>query len=189
MVRPKNTRKVLDNPGVNIFKPAGVRISGQETIILTIDEYEAVRLADFEGLYQESAAEKMEISRQTFGRILDTAHFKISDALVNGKILKIEGGEIIMSDKRVFKCYSCEHTWELDYGGGRPSACPKCGSQNFHRIDEDAGRGRGRGGGGAGMGRNRGGGGAGGGGGGGGRGRGLRCGVQIEEKRSEKEDA
>jgi predicted DNA-binding protein (UPF0251 family) len=63
-----------------------------EAVNLTVDEFEAVRLADLEGLYQENAAEKMRISRQTFGRILDSAHKKIADALVNGKALSIEGG-------------------------------------------------------------------------------------------------
>ena len=64
-----------------------------EAVNLTVDELEAVRLADLEGLYQEAAAEKMRISRQTFGRILESAHKKIADALVNGKALSIQGGE------------------------------------------------------------------------------------------------
>ncbi len=184
MARPKNTRKVLDKPGYGVFKPAGVRIAGLDKVNLTIDEYEAVRLADLEGFYQENAAERMNISRQTFGRILDAAHFKIADALVNGKVLKIEGGEITMAEKRVFKCYSCDHSWDLDFGGGPPSGCPNCKSMNFHRIDVDAGRGNK----GGGMGRKRGMG-AGGGGfrvDGGGQGRGMRCGVRIEEKRRQK---
>jgi predicted DNA-binding protein (UPF0251 family) len=63
-------------------------------INLTIDELEAIRLADLEGLYQEQAAQKMNVSRQTFGRIIETAHKKIADALVNGKALLIEGGSI-----------------------------------------------------------------------------------------------
>jgi predicted DNA-binding protein (UPF0251 family) len=65
-----------------------------EVVNLTVDELEAVRLADLEGLYQEAAAEKMRISRQTFGRILESAHKKIADALVNGKALSIEGGDV-----------------------------------------------------------------------------------------------
>jgi len=61
---------------------------------LTFDEIEAVRLADLEGLYQEDAAKKMKVSRQTFGRIIESAHKKIADALVNGKALSIKGGPI-----------------------------------------------------------------------------------------------
>ena len=68
-----------------------------ERVILTDDELEAVRLADVEQLYQEQAAEKMGISRQTFGRIIESAHKKIGDALVNGKALCIEGGAVTHS--------------------------------------------------------------------------------------------
>ncbi len=63
-----------------------------EQVALTIDEFEALRLADLEGLYQEQAAEQMNVSRQTFGRILEVAHKKVADALVHGKALSIEGG-------------------------------------------------------------------------------------------------
>ena len=69
-------------------------MSALELVTLTFDEIEALRLGDLEGLYQEQAAEKMNVSRQTFGRIIDSAHKKIADALVNGKALSIEGGNI-----------------------------------------------------------------------------------------------
>ncbi len=65
-----------------------------EEVTLTVDEFEAIRLADLEGLYQADAAEKMNISRQTLGRILESAHKKIADALVHGKALLIKGGPI-----------------------------------------------------------------------------------------------
>lgn len=68
-----------------------------QTVNLTIDEIEAVRLADHQGLYHQDAAEKMNVSRQTFGRILDGAHKKIADALVNGKALSIEGGNFSLN--------------------------------------------------------------------------------------------
>lgn len=61
-----------------------------EEITLELDEFEAIRLKDHEGLYQDAAAEKMKISRQTFGRILESAHKKIAEALVNGKAIRIE---------------------------------------------------------------------------------------------------
>jgi predicted DNA-binding protein (UPF0251 family) len=63
-----------------------------EEVNLALDELEAVRLADLEGLYQENAAKKMNISRQTFGNIIERAHRKIADVLLNAKALKIEGG-------------------------------------------------------------------------------------------------
>ncbi len=63
-----------------------------EEVNLTLDEFEAIRLADLEGLYQEDAAKKMNISRQTFGNIIESAHKKIADSIVNAKALKIKGG-------------------------------------------------------------------------------------------------
>ena len=81
-------------PQANFYKPRGVPLAALQYTTLTVDELEAIRLADFEGLYQEQAAEKMNVSRQTFGRILESAHKKIADALVNGKALLIKGGSV-----------------------------------------------------------------------------------------------
>ena len=92
MPRPRQCRRVAYLPQVTFYKPRGIPLSTLQQVNLTFDELEAVRLADFEGLYQEQAAEKMGISRQTFGRIIESAHKKIADALVNGKALSIKGG-------------------------------------------------------------------------------------------------
>ena len=96
MPRPRRFRRVGCQPVSNFYKPRGIPLSSLEIVNLTVDELEAVRLADMEGLYQEQAAEKMNVSRQTLGRILESAHKKIADALVNGKALSIEGGQIEM---------------------------------------------------------------------------------------------
>jgi predicted DNA-binding protein (UPF0251 family) len=114
-----------------------------EEVVLTVDECEAIRLADFEGLYQEQAAERMNVSRQTFGRIIESAHKKVAEALIKGKALKIEGGEVEMSPMRKFKCYDCRHDWELSHGTGRPGNCPSCKSTNIHRAEDDRGYARG----------------------------------------------
>jgi len=132
-------------PESNYFKPRGIPLTMLEEIILTVDEFEAIRLADLEGLYQEQSAEKMNVSRQTFGRIIESAHKKVAEALVRGKALKIEGGEFEMAAMRKFKCYDCQHTWELSYGTGRPGNCPSCKSGNIHRAEEDRGYARGLG--------------------------------------------
>jgi predicted DNA-binding protein (UPF0251 family) len=145
MGRPKNCRRVGFLPGSRYFKPRGVPLSVLEEVILTVDEFEAVRLADFEGLYQEQAAEKMDVSRQTFGRIIEAGRKKVAEALVKGKALKIEGGEIEMPEMRRFRCHDCQHPWELPYGIGRPSECPCCKSGNIHRAQEDRGHGSGLG--------------------------------------------
>jgi predicted DNA-binding protein (UPF0251 family) len=139
MGRPKTCRRVRFLPDSRYFKPRGIPLSALEEILLTVDECEAIRLADFEGLYQEQAAEKMAVSRQTFGRIIESAHKKVAEALVKGKALKIEGGEIEMAEMRKFNCSECQHAWELPYGTGRPLGCPSCKSDNIHRAVEDRG--------------------------------------------------
>lgn len=124
-------------PGCRCFGPSG----GSAEIMLTLDEFEAIRLADFEGLYQEKAADLMKISRQTFGRIVESARKNIAQALIEGKTLGIEGGSIEM---RTFKCSECQHCWELPFGTGRPQECPQCKNRNFHRSVGDRGMGRGQ---------------------------------------------
>jgi len=141
--RPRNCRRVGSMPESDYFKPRGIPLSMLEEVILTVDEFEATRLADLEGLYQEQAAEKMNVSRQTFGRIIDSAHQKVAEALVKGKALKIEGGEFEMASMRKFRCYDCQHSWDLPYGTGRPVDCPSCKSGNIRRAEEDRGHTRG----------------------------------------------
>ena len=85
MARPRQCRRVGSMPESNYFKPRGIPLSMLEEVLLSVDEFEATRLADLEGLYQEQAAEKMNVSRQTFGRIIDSAHQKVAEALVKGK--------------------------------------------------------------------------------------------------------
>lgn len=96
-MRPKSCRRVGGQPGVTYFKPRGVPLSELEEVSLTVDELEAIRLADLEGLYQDEAAVRMGVSRPTFGRILNAAHRNIADALVKGKALIIGGGRVEMA--------------------------------------------------------------------------------------------
>jgi len=87
---PRRIRRKIRGKFNNIcFKPCGVPGHSLEVIILTKDELEAIRLADLEGLYQEDAAGKMEVSRPTFGRILNSARAKIADAIINGKSIEL----------------------------------------------------------------------------------------------------
>lgn len=142
MARPRTCRRVDSMPESNYFKPRGIPLSLLEEVTLTVDELEAIRLADLESLYQEQAAEHMKVSRQTFGRIIVSAHRKVAEALVRGKALKIEGGEFEMTVMRKFKCSDCQNTWEIPYGTGRPENCPACKSKNIHRAQEDRGYGK-----------------------------------------------
>lgn len=139
MARPRNCRRVWALPGSEYFKPRGISLSMLEEITLTIDEFEAIRLADLENLYQEQAADKMKISRPTFGRIIESAHKKVAEALVQGKALKIEGGDFEITAMRKFTCYDCQHKWGLPFGTGRPENCPSCKSGNIHRAQEGKG--------------------------------------------------
>ena len=118
---------------MSAFKPAGIPGRALPQVTLSLDELEAVRLADLEGLYQEQAALRMEVSRQTFGNIVAAARRKLADCVVNGKLLRIEGGSVRCSGARRFACGSCRREWSLPYGQGRPHACPGCSSRDIHR--------------------------------------------------------
>jgi len=92
MPRPRRCRKVGIQPDVTYFKPAGIRMRDLKDSILTVEEFEAIRLKDLKRLDQDKCAKKMEISQPTFHRIVLSAREKIADAIVNGKAIKIEGG-------------------------------------------------------------------------------------------------
>ena len=136
MPRPKCCRKVSGAPACKLFKPMGVPASSVEEAVLTLDEYEAIRLADFEGLYQEEAAGRMGVSRQTFGRTVEAARQKVARALVLGLVLRIEVPEAeaaSLPTVRTFACAACAQEWTEPFGTGRPDACPACGGDNFRR--------------------------------------------------------
>ena len=158
MPRPLCPRRVSATPPSTYFKPRGVPVSKLEETVLSVDELEALRLADLEGLYHEDAAARMNVSRATFGRIAEAARRKVADVLVRGRALRIEGGVVEGPALRRFACASCRHEWSEPFGTGRPGACPQCGGDDFQRVDggrchqparQKAGgrrRGRGRGG-------------------------------------------
>jgi len=125
---------------VNYFKPRGIPMTALERISLAVDELEALRLKDLEALEQEQAATNMNVSQPTFHRILESARDKVADALVNGKAIRIEGGDyVVKKGARLFKCYDCQNEWQEPHGTGRPGRCPKCNSTNIHRAPSDRG--------------------------------------------------
>jgi predicted DNA-binding protein (UPF0251 family) len=97
MVRPFIKRRISSFPQVRYYKPRGVPLSALEEVVVTEDAYEALRLVDLEGMYQDEAAKKMGISRQTIGRILEQARKAVADALINGKAIRIEGGSVTVA--------------------------------------------------------------------------------------------
>jgi len=95
MPRPCKRRRVGGRPNSSYFKPAGIPKVELEESVLAIDEFEAVRLKDYLNLDQNECSEKMNISQPTFHRLVLSARKKIADAIVNGKAIKIEGGNYI----------------------------------------------------------------------------------------------
>jgi len=98
MPRPRKCRKVNTTPEVTYFKPRGVPLRELAEVYLPLDGFEAIRLADLEGLNHEAAAQRMHVSRQTFGRILASAHQTVAKALVNGMALRIHGGDYRLAE-------------------------------------------------------------------------------------------
>jgi predicted DNA-binding protein (UPF0251 family) len=135
MARPHCPRRVDAVPPWTYFKPRGVPVAQLDEIRLTVDELESLRLADLEGLYHEDAAERMNVSRPTFGRIVESARRKVAEALVRGRALRIEGGTVELPGLRSFACPACRHRWQEPFGTGRPEACPSCGGVDFRRVD------------------------------------------------------
>ena len=107
MPRPKQERRIDSPPLMLGFKPFGIKRNALESVKLQIDEYEAIRLLDYEGLNQEECASFMKVARTTVQRMYNEARRKISDALINGKTLKIKGGNYILCDKdqRSHECH------------------------------------------------------------------------------------
>jgi predicted DNA-binding protein (UPF0251 family) len=128
MPRPRCCRRIAGQPACKVFTPAGARTDALEEVCLSLEEYEAIRLADHDGLYQEEAAARMGVSRQTFGRTIEKARGKVARALVLGCALRIETADAQLRD---FLCSACGHLWKVPCGTGKPKACPGCGGRDF----------------------------------------------------------
>ncbi len=137
MVRPRKDRMVDIDPQASYFKPRGIPMIDLKEVRLTIDELEALRLADLYNLSHEQAGEKMGVSRATFGRIVAKARKIVADALINGKAINVKGGHYKQTDPRQnrhFLCDKCQYTWNEPPATGPPALCPSCGSKDFHRT-------------------------------------------------------
>ena len=133
MVRPKKNRTVAFDPDVSYFKPRGIPLRNLEEVRLTVDELEAIRLSDGMGLSQEEAGKRMEVSRATFGRIIQNARQLVADALVNGKAIRIEGGSYRLSGRKLqLECSNCDHRWDKISRAADDNGCPKCKHEDKH---------------------------------------------------------
>lgn len=135
MARPTKWRRVEFIPNVQYFAPYNIDAANLQKNIMLIEEVEAIRLKDFEGMEQEECAKKMEVSRQTFQRILNVAREKIADSLINGKALRIEGGNYTRNICPT-KCLDCGKQWNESYENFQKvlkgeSVCPLCNSKRI----------------------------------------------------------
>ena len=150
MARPVKLRCVTQVPRAGFFRPVGIPENVLQVVRLSVEEAEAIRLRDLEGLEQEQCAQKMHISRPTFHRILDLARRKLADALINGKAIQIEGGNFGLPQSR-FRCNNDGYEWDVPFevlANKAPLSCPVCFSGNPQPMPLPPfgfGRGHGRG--------------------------------------------
>ncbi|UWG95550.1 DUF134 domain-containing protein [Dehalobacter sp. DCM] len=109
MPRPRKWRKVCCLPASNVFGPLNSLMNRDSLIVMSVDEYETIRLIDLEGFTQEECADQMNIARTTVQRIYNDARQKLADSLVNERILRIEGGDYQLCDglEKTCACGGC----------------------------------------------------------------------------------
>jgi predicted DNA-binding protein (UPF0251 family) len=132
MSRPKIGRIVTHIPPVRLFRPAGPEAKDipAAEVTLTIEEAEALRLCDLEGMDQNEAASSLDISRGTLQRILTGARSKTADAIANAKTIRIQGGAYVQNPCRI-RCSACGHLGQSGYAEGTDTPCPHCGATSW----------------------------------------------------------
>jgi uncharacterized protein len=128
LARPKRLRRLACTPPSHFFHPSGTegQTASKDTVILTMDEFEALRLADLECHSQEEAAKKMGISRATFGRIVESGRSKVAKALVHGYRIEISGGAFMFGRGRHLQCPRCRRRQSRDLGEREHVDCRRC---------------------------------------------------------------
>jgi len=129
MPRPKSRRLIHTPPLYAGFKPMGVKGRDLSDLEMSLDEFEALRLADYEGLSQEDAALEMDISRSTFSRLIESARRKSSEFFIQGRRLVIEGGPVHFKENLV-RCRECGSVMSARMGKP-PESCSRCGSEDL----------------------------------------------------------
>jgi len=144
--RTKTLRKVLSPPIIKGFNPYGSEAGKPpaEPVLLMLEEYEALRLCDYDGFNQLQASVMMGVSRPTFTRIYAAALQKIARAFVEGRRLSIKGGKVYF-DSDWFYCHSCKCYFNNPDKDKKLEQCPLCGKSDFVPFDsEPAGEGTGK---------------------------------------------
>ena len=140
MPRPQKDRLVNRPPLFNSFKPTGIAKRQLNTVRMSLDEFEAVRLADYEGLEHVEAANLMNISRSTFTRLVEKARKKAATAIVEGCELLIDGGNVHFRGN-IIRCNDCGDFFRVDLDRNT-SKCMSCGSENITDMASGYGHGR-----------------------------------------------
>jgi predicted DNA-binding protein (UPF0251 family) len=122
MARPQKSRKVLTPPLMQGFKPFGMPMCKAEPILMSFEEYECIRLINYDLLSQDAAAELMSVSRPTFTRIYNKALKNIAKAFIEGKAIVIEGGNY-QFESEWFRCARC---YKLIEGLENHTKCKNC---------------------------------------------------------------
>ena len=140
MPRPQFNRIVHEPPLFSDFKPIGVRGHDLKQTTLTLDEFEAIRLADQLGFSHAQAADEMEISRSTFTRLIEKARKKMADFIIEGRLLKIGGGSVHFR-VNIIQCKDCGHMFKTDFEQNI-TECPACHSKRIINVAGNYGHGK-----------------------------------------------
>lgn len=135
MGRKKLERRICAPPVMSGFRPFGIPFLETEPVVLYLEEYEALRLADYESLSQVEAATRMGISRPTFTRVYDSALKSVAKAFAEGRAILIEGGSITCTDNW-YKCNSCQQVFATE---GLVTSCNECESSDIRLISRARG--------------------------------------------------
>ncbi len=131
MPNRRRYRRINGPPLMEGYKPFGVPLRELESVVMSLEEYEALRLADYENLTHKEAAVRMNISRPTFTRLYDKARKNVAKAFVEGKAILIRGGTYIAKEYW-YRCNSCHETI---VSPTPEESCEKCNSDDIIRID------------------------------------------------------
>jgi len=136
MPRPQKNRKVCNPPKMQGFKPFGIAVCDTIHIVMQYDEYETIKLLNYDKLSQNEAAESMEISQPTLTRIYNSALIKIAQAFVEGKSIIIEGGNFEF-EKEWFKCKKCFKLIEGLENHSKCEGCNKFGEEELINLNKN----------------------------------------------------
>lgn len=135
MPRPKRSRRIHRPPVASGFAPFGIASGHNGSITILFEEFESLRLSDYEGISQQDAADRMEVSRPTFSRIYDQARQKLARALVEGLSVVIEGGNVSF-DEQWFRCKACSTAFSMPDNQVKIGVCPVCRSGNIVDVSK-----------------------------------------------------